>query len=505
MIDYATWCAIRDGITGHLSAAQLAQSLSLDIKTVRHWIDRPYAPRARARRTSKLDPFKGRIVGWLDAHPLTAQQVFQRLRDAGYQGGISIVKDYVHAVRPRPREAFLTLAFAPGEVAQVDWGEYGTIAVGNTRRRLSFFVMVLAWSRQMYVEFFLSQSMEQFLAAHVNAFQALGVPRKVMVDNLRCAVRRHVRGAPAEFNPRYLDFARHFGFEPVACAPAKGNEKGRVERGVGYVKTNFLNALDLPDFAALNAAVQLWLETVANVRLHRETQRRPVELWREELRHLQAVNARPFDVARVLSLRANRQFRVTLETNRYSVPARFAGQAVTLKAYPDRVCIYQGETLIARHCRSWARHQDIEDPDHPKALVAQRRHARDAHVTKRFFALSPLAVKYHAGLLERRGNAIAHVRKIVALAHIHGDDAVVRAMTDALAFEAFSSEYIEHLIQARSRQLPEPSPLVLMRRQDVLDLDLPPADLSAYARAHTMADEATTDDHPNVEDDHEHD
>ena len=119
--------------------------------------------------------------------------------------------------------------------------------------------------------------------------------------------------------------------------------------------------------------------------------------------------------------------------------------------------------------------------------------------------LSPLAVKYHAGLLERRGNAIAHVRKIVALADIHGDDAVVRAMTDALAFEAFSSEYITHLIQARSRQLPEPSPLVLMRRQDVLDLDLPPADLSAYARAHTMADDATTDDHPNVEDDHEHD
>ena len=346
MIDYATWCAIRDGIANHLSTGQLAESLGLDIKTVRHWIGRPYTPRVRVRRTSKLDPFKGRIVGWLDAHPLTAQQVFQRLLDAGYTGGISIVKDYVHTIRPRRREAFLTLAFAPGEVAQVDWGEWGTIAVGNTRRRLSFFVMVLAWSRQMYVEFFLSQSMEQFLAAHVNAFQALGVPQKVMVDNLRCAVLRHVRGGPVEFNPRYLDFARHFGFEPVACAPAKGNEKGRVERGVGYVKTNFLNGLDLPEFAALNPAAQVWLESVANVRLHRETQRRPVDLWREELAHLQAMNARPFDVGRVMSLRANRQFRVTLDTNHYSVPARFAGQALTLKAYPDRVCLYQGGTLI---------------------------------------------------------------------------------------------------------------------------------------------------------------
>jgi len=481
MIDYATWCAIRDGGEKHLNPAQLADTLGLDIKTVRHWIGRPYQPRAKVQRPSKLDPFKGRIVGWLDAHPLTAQQVFQRLCDAGFKGGISIVKDYVRAIRPPVREAFLTLAFAPGEAAQVDWGEYGTIAVGNTRRRLSFFVMVLAWSRQMYVEFTCSQTMEQFLAAHIHAFNALGVPKKVMVDNLRAAVLRHPRGEPAQFNPRYLDFARHYGFEPVACAVAKGNEKGRVERGVGYVKGNFLSGLALPDFAAINPAVRVWLESVANVRLHRETQRRPVDLWAEERAHLQPVNPRLFDVGRVLSLRANRQFRVSFEGNRYSVPARFAGAQVILKAYPDRVCVYHQEELIARHVRSFERHQDIENPDHAKALVAQRRHARDAQVLKRFLGLSPLAAKYHAGLLERRGNALAHVRKIVALADIHGDAPVLRAMADALDFEAFSSEYIAHLIEARGRQLPEASPLVLMRRQDVLELELPAADLSAYA------------------------
>ena len=480
MIDYATWCAIRDGAAQHLTPRQLADRLALDIKTVRHWIDRPYVPRARVQRASKLDPFKGRIVGWLEAHPLTAQQVFQRLCDAGYDGGISIVKDYVRTIRPRTRAAFLTLAFAPGEMAQVDWGEFGTIAVSNTRRRLSFFVMVLAYSRQLYVEFTLAQTMEHFLTAHVNAFHALGVPKKVMVDNLRAAVLRHIRGEPVQFNPRYQDFARHYGFAPVACNVAKGNEKGRVERGVGYVKHNFLNGLDLPDFAALNSAVQVWLEAVANVRLHRETHRRPVDLWAEEHAQLQPLNPRPFDVGRVLAVRANRQFRVTFETNRYSVPARFAGSQVTLKAYPDRLCVYHGTELIARHARSFERHQDIADPDHAKALVAQRRHAHDAHVLQRFLGLSPLAANYHSGLLERRGNALSHVRKIVALADIHGDDAVVRALTDALAFEAFSSEYIAHLIEARGRQLPKPSPLVLMRRQDVLDLELPPADLSAY-------------------------
>ena len=113
-------------------------------------------------------------------------------------------------------------------------------------------------------------------------------------------------------------------------------------------------------------------------------------------------------------------------------------------------------------------------------MIAQRRHAQDAQLLKRFLNLSPQASAYYTGLQERRGNVLSHVRKIVALAELHGEDAVVRAMQDALVFEAFSSEYITHLIEARGRQRPAASPLVLMRRQDVLELELPPADLSAY-------------------------
>jgi len=237
-----------------------------------------------------------------------------------------------------------------------------------------------------------------------------------MVDNLRTAVLAHVRGEPPQFNPRYLDFARHYGFEIVACNVAKGNEKGRVERGVGYVKGTFLNGLELPGFAALNPALWVWLETVANVRLHRETQRRPVDLWAEERAYLQPVNPRLFDVGRVLAVRANRQFRVTFEANRYSVPARFVGAPVTLKAYPPHLCVYHEQELIARHVRCYERQRDTEDPDHAKALVAQRRHAQDAQLLRRFLALSPLAAKYLTGLLERRGNALSHVRKILALA-----------------------------------------------------------------------------------------
>ena len=186
----------------HLCAAQLAVALGLDVKTVRHGIGRPDAARQAVRRSSKLDPFKGGIVGWLDAPPLSAQPVFPRLCDPGDRGAIRLVKDFVRTIRPRPCEAFLTRAFAPGEAAQVDGGEFGTIAVGDTRRCLSCFVRVLAYSWKMSVECTLSQTMEPFLAAHVNGFNALGVPKKGRVDNLRCAVLQHRRGEAPQGNPR---------------------------------------------------------------------------------------------------------------------------------------------------------------------------------------------------------------------------------------------------------------------------------------------------------------
>jgi hypothetical protein len=256
--------------------------------------------------------------------------------------------------------------------------------VGSTRRRLSFFVMVLCHSRMMYVEFTVSQTMEHFLACHEHAFAALGVPSRVMVDNLKSAVLTRLTGEAPVFNARYLDYARHVGFKITACNVRAGNEKGRVESGVGYIKKNFLNGLVLPDFTAVNAAAQVWLDTIANVRNHGETHARPVDLHAAERAHLKPLNANAYDLARVLNQRASSQFRVTLDTNRYSVPAEYANRRVTLKAWPDRVCVYHQHQLIARHVRSYDRRQDIEDAEHPKALLAQRRTAREQRLLAQF-------------------------------------------------------------------------------------------------------------------------
>jgi transposase len=487
MIDYETYCKIRDHRDRQgLSITQTAQALGLHPETVSKWSRRErYEQRAQVVRGSQLDPYKGLIVRWLEAHPLSSQQIFQRLREAGYRGGLTIVNMYVRRIRPPKRKAFLKLTFAPGECAQIDWGEYGSVGVGSTRRRLSFFVMVQCYSRQMYVEFTVSQTMEHFLGCHERAFAVLGVPTKIMVDNLKSAVLRRLTGAAPVFNPRYVDYARHHSFAIAPCNVAAGNEKGRVESGVGYVKKNFLNGTEFIDFSAVNPAAQAWLNDISNVREHGETHRRPVDLFAEERGVLRTANPNPYDLARVIPLRASSQFRITLDTNRYSVPAEFSNQRVTVKAYPDRICIYHQDRLIARHLRSFDRHQDIEDPDHPKALLEQRKNAREQRLLSQFLSLSSKAPAYYEGLLARRFNARGHVRKIIALAEIYGTDACSRAIDDALVFNAFSSEYIAHLLEARARTKSQPtSPLSLTRRADLLDLELPEPDLSIYEVDH---------------------
>jgi len=483
MIDYHRFCQIKD-LHEHqeLNASQIAHALALDPRTVAYWLHQErFRPRKSMPQASKLDPFKPQIVQMLDKYPYSAAQVFQRLREQGFAGGYSIVKAYVRTVRPKRQPAFLTLAFAPGECAQVDWGSFGSVPVGQTSRRLSFFVIVLCYSRMMYVEFTVSQTMEHFLACHQHAFEFFGgIPHKIMVDNLKSAVLQRTLGEAPVFNPKYLDFATHCGFTIAPCNVGKGNEKGRVENGVGYVKKNFLAGLEIPDFSALNPAARQWLDTVANVRLHSETREQPVQAWHKERPYLSPLPLHPFDVATVSQVRASRQFRITLDTNRYSVPAHYAGQALTLKTYPDRLCVYLGDALVARHARQYDRFQDIEDPDHPKPLLEQRKKARDHQLFRRFLTLSPQAEAYYRQLEERRLNPHHHVRKIVALSDIYTPEAVARALEDALVYEAFSSEYIANLVEQRARFTPEASALHLTRRADLLEVRLEQPDLSIY-------------------------
>lgn len=482
MINYETYCKILRMKQDTLRVSQISATLGLDEKTVLRWIEAGgYRQRKTSQRQSKLDPYKPHIVKWLETYPYSSIQLLQRLQEDGYQGGATILKDYVRKIRPRKVQAFLTLSFAPGECAQVDWGQYGTVRVGSTQRKLSFFIMVLCYSRMMYVEFTVSEAMEHFLGCHRNAFHFFGaVPGAVMVDNLKCAVIRRLVGQDPVFNSRYLDFANHYGFKIHACGVGKGNEKGRVENAVGYVQKNFLAGLDIPDFRTVNPAAGNWLEQIANVRVHGTTHQRPVDLFKTEKPSLSALPVMPYDVAAIRPVRANNRFRVVVDSNRYSVPSEYAGAHLTLKASADRLCLYHDNKLIAQHPRSYDRNQDFENPDHPRALLQQRRKAREQRLLMRFLTLSPKAEDYYRQLAKRRMNPRHHIRQIVALSEIYGVDKLTRAIEDAFTFQAFSCEYIANILEQRQRILPEPGALHLTRRQDLLELDIPEPNLEIY-------------------------
>jgi transposase len=467
-----------------LNFAQIARELDLDEETVAKWARaKNYTPAANTLRKSKLEPYKIIIQRWLERHSYTATQIFQRLRaEEGYTGGFTILSDYVRSIRRVRAPAFLTLAFAPGECAQVDWGCAGSMAVGSTRRRLSFFVMVLCYSRLCYLEFSLGEATEHFLSAHQNAFEFIGgVPLKVLIDNPKTAVLNHPFGEKPLFHPRYLDFAAHYGFEARACNVRRPNEKGRVESGVGYVKKNFLHGLELPPgLDALNTAARQWVNTIANIRTHGETHKQPVELFVVEKQQLKPLPPIPPETGITDTVRANNRFRIVLDTNHYSVPSLYASQRLVLKKFADRLYIYHDQKLIATHPRSYDRHRDFENPDHVKDLLDQRRQARNAKLLLSFYALCPRAQEYHRQLQERRLNPRIHIAKIMGLSEVYGADKVARAIEDALEFSAFSSDYIANILEQRERLTVQPGPLHLTRRQDLLDVELAPVDISIY-------------------------
>ena len=485
MIDSCTFYQIkelaeRDG----LSPVQIADSLGISSPTVRKWLGREHFGKpGRARRARVIDPYKALVRRLIERHPsYTGVQVLRGLREHGYEGGYTAVTDYLRNIRPPRKTAFLTLAFAPGECAQIDWGSAGVMQVGDARRRVSFFVMVLCYSRMLYVEFTLKQAMEHFLSCQRHALEFFGaVPAKVMVDNCKTAVLKRPRGEPAELNPRYAEFARHYGFRIVPCNVRAAHEKGRVENGIGYVRKSLLNGLDLSSLPALQLAADSWRDQVANVRVHGATGKPPVELFGTDKQHLQPLPLMPYDCGVSQRTWSNSQFRVAFEANRYSVPAQYAStRPLTMRVYPDTLCIYHDGQLIAEHKRCYDRRRDFENPDHPKPLLAGRAKARQQHLLRRFFTLGSVAETYYHGLLERRLNPISHIRQILTLLDIHGPDKVAEAMIDAAEFHAFSSDCITNLLEQRARGRSEAAPLHLARNQDLLELELDQPDLTIY-------------------------
>lgn len=484
MINYEQFHQIKALQASDLTAGQIALQTQISENTVRLWMKRErYEPKRSSRpRSSKLDPYKPHIAQLRhECEALTAVQIFAKLQQDGYQGSYTLVRQYVRTVHPKRRKTYADLVFVPGEAGQVDFGECGLTEVGNTRRKLYVFVMVLCHSRLMYVEFILRQNLEHFLSCHRRAFEFFGgVPRATIVDRTKCAILGNdPLGKPIP-NARYYDMSRHYSFEIRACDAYCPNQKGRVEAGVKFVKGNFWRGRGIEPFEVVKAAAVEWMDA-ANRRVHRRTKQRPIDCYQTTERPaMQALPLRPYDCSVVVDKLVDKQARFSFDGNRYSVPPQYAPGKITLHVLPESLTAYCDGNLIAKHVRCFEKRADpIVDPDHQIQFRKQQRRSKDRKALQHFLALGHVAVEYYQQLQLRSINELSHVRKILALTEYHDRQSVLRALADANAHCAFSAEYIANLLQFRS-QLDEPSPLHLPGKQDLLDLELPDPDLDIY-------------------------
>ncbi|MDO9020954.1 MAG: IS21 family transposase [Deltaproteobacteria bacterium] len=471
----------------HWKVGTIAAELGLHRDTVARAIDTERMINAHTHLCrSRLDPFKPFVAETLEAHPrLRATRLLEMLRGRGYEGSVGILRAHVRSVRKVSRhEAFFRLTTLPGEQAQIDWGCFGTLRVGHARRPLSCFVMTLSHSRGVFARFYLDQRLESFLDGHVRAFEAFGgAPRKLLYDNLKSVVLERV-GDHVRFHPRLLELAGHYHLVPQPCAPYRGNEKGKVERTIRYLRDSFFAARSYRDLDHLNAQLTDWITGIADARkvpgdpsgtLVRDARA-------AERERLLPLPEHPFPTDAVRAIASGKTPYLRFDKNDYSIPHTLVGRPLTLVASTTSVRVLDGPTEVARHVRSWDEGQRIETPAHLHALGVMKRGAHELRGRDRLRASCPSAESFFETLASR-GQALARpsVRLGQLLDH-HGAQALERALAEALARGSVSVESVEHVLTQRARETHR-APRVaipLPDRADVRGLSVTPHALGPY-------------------------
>ena len=475
---------LRLGLVEGVAVRAIAKRLHMSRKTVRKILGRHRAPPRPAAepRGSILDPYETAIRAVLDDTPeMLAPAVLERLRPLGYTGSVTILRARLRRLRPRGhREAFLTLDFPPGEAMQIDWADFG-FALPGIARRVSAFVAVLCYSRRLYIEFTVSQTMGSFLRCMERCARFYGGTTLVDIfDNMKTVVTSHTATATV-FNPRFLDYARaRGGFAVRACNVRKGNEKGRVERPIGFVRRRFWPGRRFRDLLDLNTQAVRWRDDFANGRVHEVTGKVPQLVFdHEEKRLLKPLPETPFNTDDVDGMGVTKMFRVPFDRNHYSVPWRLASQQVLVRADDDFVSVFLETKPIAQHRRSWDIGQDIEHPSHKKDLLEHKPRAAAGALPPALLALGDLGRSYFKVLAAGSRSIHRETLRLTFLVEIFGAIATESAIREVMHTGHVGAEYVEYVMRYKRGLVPQPAPLRL--GNDELDaISLPEPDLSVY-------------------------
>lgn len=441
--------------------------------------------KAVAPRPSMADPFVPFIVQQLEKYPaLCASRLFEMVRERGYAGGGDHFRRVVARHRPRkPAEAFQRLKTMPGEQAQVDWAYFGKHAVGRAERPLWAFVMVLSFSRQVFLRFFLGASMPFFTRGHVEAFGFFGgVPRVLLYDNLKSAVLER-RGDAIRFNPRLLELAAHYRFEPRPVAVARGNEKGRVERAIRYVRDSFFAARKYADVDDLNRQAQDWTRGPSSDRKWIDDRSRTVrEAFTDERGMLLPLPPDPFPVHERVEVEIGKTPYARFDLNDYSVPHDCTQRTLTVLADLDTVRIIAGiNEVVAVHRRSWSRGDQIETPEHLERLVAEKKRSREHRGLDRLAKAAPSSKAFLRCLAERSQNLGSNTSRLLQLLDAHGAEHLEDALVEVLERDAIHIGAVRQVLDRQRSERGEPPPVAVpLTPGEHRDLVVVPHSLSTY-------------------------
>ena len=425
---------------------------------------------ALARRATEpiIRPYEGLIHEWYQEYPfLQAIQVYERLREYGFTGGYTAVKEYTVAFRKKKsKKAYHELEFLPGQEAQVDW----------MQRTLPFgvvygFVYILSYSRYLYVKFYPRNSMEFFLEGHIEAFRETeGVAGANRYDNLKSVVIS--RKPELTYNATFLDFARHYGFSLYACNPRKANEKGRVERVIRDIGA-FIGTNTFSDIEELNNKTGLW-RIERNNRVHRTTEVRPSDaLKKERLKGLPSISYKPYRVQpAVISTTGF----VYFDTNRYSVPSSCSGQACDILAYPQHIEITVKGRKVAAHPRTFQKKAKIEDPSHREKLLEITPNFKQQRIYQLMKAMDQSIEQFLKYAEDEGQDPMAVAYGLFKLLKGTAKQTIISAVKEAFANKIYKLTYVQSLLLPSGYQNNPVHP----QDAGLLNIDYEGRDLSDY-------------------------
>lgn len=446
MLDKATIFEIHRLNHMNWSVRKIARTLRISRKTVMKYLDPERESRKPLCRPSKLDAYRELIRQFLEQDPeVKAPVVRQRLLERGFTGGITIVRSYLHELRgaSKTRTPFARFESMPGEQFQIDWGHFGALMYGTTRRKLYALAVCEAFSRMLYVEFTHCQKQDTLHQCLANAFSFFeGAPKTIVVDNMLTAVIER-QGRVIRFNDRFLDFLKVFPVTPIACNPGAPHEKGKIESGIKYIRGNFFPLRSFTDLADVNIQVKAWLAGVANVRIHSTTGESPLTRFKQV--RLTPLPDLP-DCRYTSHALVHKDFAVRFDGNTYTTPPWTIGKTLTLKADSESVRLFHFEKEVAAHSRCYMRNRRIELPAHVLAVKKLKKRLWYNRDIAAFCSLGKEAVLFLDGLIENRQPIQKSVSRLLSLKDQYGSASLILAMEKAAGSKAFGADYIENIL-----------------------------------------------------------